>query len=1067
MAEAPVKLGDSLAHLGLNTYQTFANQSSQDQLSSRLDNINRQYRSGMIDKNGYKSALDSFMQDSNNLMNLENATSKAIQQNGKQLVSSSIDTASTVATLMTGGLESLAAPGLDVGVKATAQMLKGNLLDAALSPAEDAVGKIIANKALFDSLPGVLQKPVSAAFTESLQAGAKNMTTAQIARGMVANVALKYPLAYSQLSSTGNQIYGELQKGKYGDAVNTMAFNALLLLSGGPIGQALKYGGKALGEAGKMVFGNSSFLDTLSQNIGDKNPAGLFNALQKNPDAIKAFQALEATNVAAEHGKAADGAYRVINGLAQSWGDMSNMTHDNFVKQVMKWHEVQTKVDEFGKANGIEGLVVGRQSAADRQRISKFVTSQSYDSQQHALDTWETFKSQNPGAAWANNENLDKQMQGIISRNWNKPDVMKEAITSIKAQKAVKDIPDALFKSLAKDGYIIIKPNNLEAPFKQSEAPIASRFAGTSAADRTLVVGGSVKATPFTQATTPLPVLGHMGELLTKMGLSPQAAPQRVYDVYNANFAEELAKTGLVYHGLGGEDLKGQADKISKQLANYVHDMPNSLRRPPVTDYRQLTTKEIGMALGVGDRQANQIADAISQSMLKVPLAIKGLGNKLLDLNYKIPLMGKYLRYQGAIRYAWNPVFQSKLAIKGEILTQLATDGTWPTIAGMNTIMKTVFPEQYGRLGEIQQLLVNNHMFEAGMAGEAADETSAGYSAMSRANTGADHLVASQRRAMSALVGSMSDKAGMPAEDFIKAFPQETRDAIQTVLHYNPRAGFLNSPMARTLNFAFFPFRFNLKVSTAVAGFLGRQPAITQFAVIKGFMNASSFLQSPAGQAWYSQNSDVIGLLEYFSPVETLSTVSAALGHLPGSVTQFGSLGGLPFGWIPALLSSQGLISTSQPYVNPKTGAVSSEYVPINARGKLESAIETFLGQMFTYPGGTVGLPSKSTITSKVAEGVTGGSSADFNKQQIPQSDLTPQQQQFQQQVQQLNGTLQQAKQAKQAPPQTSTGMTVPSLPTPVTAPRLKGSRVAKKKESQFTPQAMPGQSQLGVVPAP
>lgn len=1059
MAMSPVEFGKSIGDRAVDDYQTYLNSSRQTELNQRLDTLNRSFKSGSISHTQYTSELSNWMQDNTQLSQSESNNMQSMVHDNKQIIATGINTASTITAILTDGIMSKVT---DIGAKLASTAIVSGLLDAAWSPAEDALSKIVTTKAFYEALPEAIQKPVAAAFTETAQGAAQTMTAAQITRATAANLALKYPLSFNALSGTGQQIYSELQNAKYGSAVNTMAFNAALLLSGGPIGEAMKYAGKGLSAIKDATFGQTTFLDTLSRNIGDKNPAGLFNALQGNDDAIKSFKALEATNVNAAKGNPGQAAYRVIDGLAQSWGDMGNMTHQDFVDNVMNWKNAQDIVDNYGTQKGLTGITVGRMTKFDADNIAKALTANDMSSKEQALDLWETVKAKQPNAAFANNDNLDQQIKGIIGRNWDNKDSLSKAIKGIKAQFGIKGVSKTITDKLGKMGYTIIKPVKLEAPYlKGEDQSIASRYASkiTDSAAKAQGVNPS-----FIAAVKPLPGLESMGNLLISMGMSPVAAGQRVYDVYNTNFAEELSKTSLVYDGLRGDDLKNQADKINKSLANYVYNLPRSIKSPPVTDYRQLSRTEISEALGITKNEADQVANAMMQASLKVPMSIKGLGNKLVDLNYKLPLTGKYLRYQGAFRYAWNPIYDMKLAIKGEILSQMKSGGQWPTITGMNGILKTVFPEQYGRIDDISSALDKRGMFESGYSNEGADETAAGYKSLgrpgaSKTNSG---LVSSQKRAVSAMVGTMADKIGMPPEDFINKFPQETHDAIQTVLHYDPNNEFLNSPLARTLNVAFFPFRFNLKVSTAVANVLQRQPAITQFAVIKGMMSASDYLKSPAGQAWYSKNADVIGLLEYFSPVETLSTISSTLGALPGSITQMGELGGLPFGWIQQMLASQGILNTNPPYINPSTGAVSAEYVPVNARGRLQNAISDFIGTLFTYPGKTVGWPSKASITGNIAKGLTGGAATDFTTQ--TPTNLTPQQQSFQQAVQKLNGQLQIQKQLNNRPPQSQPGQQVPSIGSNATNPLPGKSTSTKKKEAQFAPQALPGQTQLGLV---
>jgi len=107
------------------------------------------------------------------------------------------------------------------------------------------------------------------------------------------------------------------------------------------------------------------------------------------------------------------------------------------------------------------------------------------------------------------------------------------------------------------------------------------------------------------------------------------------------------------------------------------------------------------------------------------------------------------------------------------------------------------------------------------------------------------------------LVTSMANKVELTPEEYIANFPSQTRDAVQAILHYDPKANFLNSPLARTLNFAFFPFRFNLKVSTFMARALQRQSALTQIGVIHGLAHLALVL---ALTWWFAHLNGLLGL---------------------------------------------------------------------------------------------------------------------------------------------------------------------------------------------------------------
>jgi hypothetical protein len=241
---------------------------------------------------------------------------------------------------------------------------------------------------------------------------------------------------------------------------------------------------------------------------------------------------------------------------------------------------------------------------------------------------------------------------------------------------------------------------------------------------------------------------------------------------------------------------------------------------------------------------------------------------------------------------------------------------------------------------------------------------------------------------------------------------------------------------------------------------------MTQLAVINGLYRAHDWLNSPEGQAWYSQNSDVIGLIKYFTPLQTLGEVAGLLGGHVNSVGSLGELGGLPFGWIPQMLDAQGLTNFGGVYVSPKTGQALPDYIPTSDKGRLAGALQDLIGSLYTYPGATAGLPSKTSIDTNIALGITGASKTkDFNKvtPAIPQN-----QQSFSQTIQSMsNTTVHQNVQTNPAAPQLQPTTRVEPQSSPLTTALLKptSSSSTKKKKAQFTPQLLPGQSSLGQLP--
>lgn len=1237
---APGKLGVGLSHAWQDNFDinqlTAQTQQNSDTLNTLYDN----YKSGRITAAQYKIGINELAKENNVITQQQVALNKRIAADKQDTYSAAIDTASTLVTILTAGFGKAASVALStdgaipVAEKTAANYLSSSSAHAFLNNVESGLNKIATDPELFAKLSPAAQKATQAAVADVVASNGGTMTASQIARASAVNLALKYPIYFNMMSTTGQDIYHKLDDKKYGEAVRSLAFNAALLLSGGPIGQALKYGGKAISGIGGRTFGSTAFLDELSKGIGDGNSAGLYEAINSIKDSqlrrevIQNLSAVEATNMAAVHGKdAVAAAWRVLNGMASYEGaSMSQFTHEEALNNMVNFAKAQRIVDEVGKANNLGPITVGRVDARQLNEISahlspisdtevaapgepifhgtssdlkditeltsgksaigdngknliyvthnkdiarnfgdnvlegrlsgkvldtsklgdphdpnkvvvpeefsdykttplldgrdRMVFEQSYlkgdvrnyvvdmrpgindylkskgysavtiprtnsdvagqrtetivfdgsaiksskvnqDVVESRLQAWEQLKAKSPTQAWAHNDNFDRQIKSLISR-YRDSAGLDAAIRSIKASFQVKGFPKATAKQLSKMGYIPIKPVNLEAPFQEGTGKLSTSF--TSKSDDF-----------FLRAVQPLPVLSSVGSLLTRMGLSPNASSSRVYQLFNEGLAENLSRMKVVksFVDKGASDTD-TADNIVKTLSNYAHNPTRGVKlngKPlaPITDLRQLTTKDIMEALQVSHKDAQEVKGALMDAMLQVPLKVRGLGDKLVDVNYKLnPLAGKYARIQGAARFSWNPFFQAKLAYKTELLAQAQANGKFPTMGGTNTILSMIFPDKYKEIDNVRGLLRSAGVFDEkaafgeGLSGEAVNDVGV-------AGANLTHkLIPSQERSIASMVQVQADKVGLSTEDFIKKFPNEVRDTVQMIAQYDRNSDFLNSAMARTLNLAFFPFRFEYKVASIMARSLSRTNPMTQLAVINGLYRAHDWLNSPEGQAWYSQNSEVIGLIKYFTPIQTLGEVSTLLGMHPDSVGSFGELGGLPFGWIPQMLDAQGLTHFGAPYINPKTGTPVPDYIPATDKAKLAAAIQDLIGSLYSYPGATVGLhPTKTDINRAIALGITGtNKSTDFTKSYPGTSE---QDQDFASTIQGLSsqtiqGGAQTNIQTRPQPSQLTPTTQVPAQPSPLTTPRQKpGSGSSKKKKkSEFTPELLPGQTSLG-----
>lgn len=1015
------------------------------QLSGKMDTLMHQYKSGQISAKEYKLGLNDINQDFNNLV-------KESTQLDNKITADKQSANNTAVNLISDALI-FGAPALEGGMAAAKGLVFGPTGNELLAAAERNLGKVAANRTLFDGLSDGAKQALQQS-TAEVVANAGTKTASNIARSAILNLAIKYPVYYNYLSSTGSQIYNELDNKNYEGAVRTMAFNAALLLSGGPIGQALKYGGKAIARLGNATFGRTPFIDELSKGLfGDE--ATLYLAAKDNPDYVKGLSSLEATHLARAGGDPVTAAWNVINGEASVDGvNAIDKGASGWLEHNFNWASASKDFTGEAERLGLKGVVAGRWTIAQATQTAKeFAESDDKNTWQ---SIWNNIKARSPNSAIANNQNLEAQIQHYMKTSSNGMELAAK-INRIPAGSLAKGIPSSIIQKWGEKGFVPVFIPEVKTPFVEGTGKIASRFASNNDF--------------FTKAVQPLPILSGLGTALTKIGLSPYASTQRVYQIFNDNLAENLKNSGLI-KDIMGEDPQDTADTLIKNLSSYAKNPTRGkiISKAPITDLRMLTRADIRAALEVSKTDAAKIQQEIARSYTQVPIALRGLGDKAVDLSYKGAagaVQRRYLRVLGAARFSWNPFFQYLRVIpKTEILTSAEGGG----------YINAIFAGRGREINAIRQGLRERGILDEVGRGGILGNTDAGEAAEFGGTMGRNlnkKLLPAQEASIAGLIDAQARRMGMDWKTYADTYPQQVRDTVQAIAEYDKRSNILNSPLMRTLNIAFFPLRFDTKVASVMARGLSRTSLLTQVSVINGLMRAHDFLNSPEGEAWYSQNSQVLGLLNYVSPVAKMNEIFESL--LPGhdhSLGNFGEVGGLPLGWLPALLDSEGLTHFNQPGVDAKTGAIIPQYIPVTQRGQLAIAIQDFLTQLFAYPGATVGLPSKSAATRTLALGFVGANKKTDLQLSTPNgSTLSPQQQQFSANTQSLANTSPQSVGAQPQP--LTPGTKVPSIfdesktygQSPVRKAALAKSaktKSTKLKKAQFKPSLLPGQSSFG-----
>jgi len=650
-------------------------------------------------------------------------------------------------------------------------------------------------------------------------------------------------------------------------------------------------------------------------------------------------------------------------------------------------------------------------------------------------------------APWANNDNFIALIRNMIDSNVNSAELTKQ-IQAIRVGYSYGDVGKAAKKQLQDLGYMAILPKKTFTPyykFEETNGVLKTQFAKDNpgfakvAAGKSIAKGG---ASIFEYAVKPKPVLQSIANAFARIGLSPESAQDKVQAAFKANFAKAMANKEI-------GATAGDSETLLAQINNFMNSPTRiSGHVLPIVDMRQLTVRDIQAATGIVDKKVvKQIMRSISNSFLEIPLSVRGLGDKILDINYKLnPLAAGYSRVQGATRFVWNPFFRWQQSYQTEGFVQLEVGGQKILqLPGLNFANKILFPKFTAKNDATIQLLESNGMFGKGLESMITGEALHG-----QVGT---RLIYSEKVSLAGMVTQQAKKAGYgdDIQRYIDDNKTQILDTLRVITVSNShKTGVLDSPLTRTINLAFFPFRYNLKVASLMADYVAKMNPATQVAIISSLYNFNDFISSDAGIAWQTTHAEAVSLFNWLSPTYPLSYVMKLAGDVAqpenASIGDLGLLGGLPFGFISQLLESEGIIDASAPYVNPKTGDVLPKYVPNTTRAQIAVAIQDLLGSMFSYPGAKIGLPSKGSLQRGLTNATIGGAN-EYDQIDIS-GKLTPEQQNQQKVIKATQGT------AQPTAPVSSPAPTTTTVPGTTITPTVKAKKTTskKKKKSEFRP---------------
>jgi len=954
------------AFYGLNpmiarTRQQIATKNEQ-QLDLIQDKTIEAYRAGKMSEKDYTKTLKDI---SNGYQEVSKfSTENARLADPKRINEGILETATNALALGSFGLVKTALPK--------------NILGKSVKSLEDKVQKV----------------PAIAPLLERNAAGIVNRTSQKLAgetmaqyvgregRHVASALLIKQPLVYQMNFGDGQEVYKQILDGQYDDALKRAAWMSTQLLNGGPLGAALKLGRTGYNKAGKLAFGTGSYIDELGKltNGDAQSYTKYLNSLDRNS---KEFKEAEKTLRIAQEigiqvtGKAKNAAEATVDAWLAQGLDLTKLGPKQGVKLLRDWADAMdyfTRQARTGKIRGIKPEDYKKYALVRWDVNAKNALADKFENMGNDVNEIETILKQwemLPGSA-ANNRNLQRQIEKIVNEEFQRvSDVpvntrIANRIREISAVSVMpKGIDSATKKYLAKRGYAIAEP--YRAPGSSVANIPKTTLEETRKLVTTAIKGGD---DVFEKGELPVPALASIARLFDKTGLSPQTTSSLAHRKLSTEVAANLSGTVVAKNiGMTKGIEKDQAGRvILGKLQQYIDEkQPNKLLNvavagqapgPAITDIRQLHWREITEALGVDKADAKIIQRAILKGYADVELEYRGLGDKIVDYLYEYnPLQKYYTRIQSALRYTYNPFFRFQEKVETSLLSR----------AQANTFM---WGKNRAELDDIAAKLDNSGLFKTGLSGEAAQDLTLGRVTAT--------ITQGQKRNIAGLASKMAAARGVTVEELIRDYGDDVGDALRVVVQY-PNKGILNSSLARTLNIAFFPIRYNAKVTALAAEIISKEPPVVQMAIINSIFNAKDWLNSDEGIKWRAEHADALALLSWATPIGSIQYFLKLFGG-DARLADVGSIGGLPLGVLTQMLDSQGIIKLNNPYVEPSTGDVLPKYIPETAKARASVAITDMLGSLFTYPGRILGLPGKQQSLNKLSQELTGSQGVDFEK---------------------------------------------------------------------------------------
>ena len=476
------------------------------------------------------------------------------------------------------------------------------------------------------------------------------------------------------------------------------------------------------------------------------------------------------------------------------------------------------------------------------------------------------------------------------------------------------------------------------------------------------------------------------GRWVDKLGLSPNGIVEGAAEFsYRENFTQRALA------GLPRTVKAGRVTIPTAKLFEWIDKNKHLIHQSRVRSTLPLrtvfdVTKNDLISAGFSPEIAAQIQSISRAALREVPTSITGMGDtvinyvRTLDKGYN-SWMGKiydtYLKAAYKGRYDWSPFFSMQQFIETKIQAgmflrdyrilpggkTISRVGDWTAeklakrVGETTPYLRKVLDEPpLGELvavrdevlGTLQKTmldyasapdLINIHNAARkglGTLKEAADfrqsikSRNIWYAAFGQSSV---RMAATFNKALAEKMGmNLTDALAFTYENGVKKYNnpqvvQMMREATQSVFHYSP--GILTSPLVKTMNIVWFPFRFQAKTVQLAAKWLNDLTPANRLVAINNWVHFANWAGTDEGIEWRRTNRNVLyNIVAYTTAYEQLGQSAEAVskGRLFGGNT--GLIGGVPLGFLVNLARELAFLPEDPDQFDPKTGRPFQKEIP-------------------------------------------------------------------------------------------------------------------------------------------